>query len=312
MKTKNILLFLLSLIFAVIANAQQGINYKAIINDANGKILANTAITVQFTILQNGTTSVYSETHTPTTDANGIIIVDIGEGTVINGDFNAIDWGSDPHYLNTDIDKGEGLVDMGTTEFKTVPYALHAKTVETEIPTVTTYSVGDFAQGGIVFWVDETGQHGLVCAKEDQSDGIRWYAGTNGTTHALGTGIYSGESNTTLIISAQLAIGDDFQPYAALICYNYVVTEDGIKYGDWYLPSVSELRIMQQNAWLINNIAEANGGSSLLAGTGFLSYWSSTEINNGEAFAFNLATFLGGEFDRTKRLSARVRAIRAF
>ncbi len=30
------------------------------------------------------------------------------------------------------------------------------------------YSVGDFAQGGIVFWVDETGQHGLVCAKEDQ------------------------------------------------------------------------------------------------------------------------------------------------
>ena len=30
-----------------------------------------------------------------------------------------------------------------------------------------TYSVGDFARGGIVFWVDETGQHGLVCAKTD-------------------------------------------------------------------------------------------------------------------------------------------------
>ena len=35
------------------------------------------------------------------------------------------------------------------------------------------YEVGDFALGGIIFWVDETGQHGLVCAKEDQSTGIR-------------------------------------------------------------------------------------------------------------------------------------------
>ena len=29
------------------------------------------------------------------------------------------------------------------------------------------YQLGDFAQGGIIFWLDETGKHGLVCSKKD-------------------------------------------------------------------------------------------------------------------------------------------------
>ena len=109
------------------ASAQQGINYKAIITDANGDVVLNSEITVQFTILENGTTDVYKELHNPSTDGNGIIIVNIGEGTVISGEFNTIDWGSNPYFLKTEIDIGDGLTDMGTTEFKTVPYALYAK-----------------------------------------------------------------------------------------------------------------------------------------------------------------------------------------
>lgn len=84
--------------------------------------------------------------------------------------------------------------------------------------TATNYSLGDFAQGGIVFWVDETGQHGLVAAKEDQSTGVRWYAGTFGSTMARGDGPYAGETNTSIIIAAQVAIGDDGSTYAARIC----------------------------------------------------------------------------------------------
>ena len=130
MKTKYILQTLVILFIAFTATAQQGINYKAIISDANGDVLVNTEVTVQFTILENGTTSVYKETHNPITDANGIVIVNIGEGTPVSGDFNTIDWGSNPHFLKTEIDAGDGLTDMGTTEFNTVPYALHAKTTE--------------------------------------------------------------------------------------------------------------------------------------------------------------------------------------
>lgn len=95
------------------------------------------------------------------------------------------------------------------------------------------YSIGDFAQGGIVFWLDETGQHGLVCAKEDQNTHIRWHAGTKGSTQAKGDGPFAGEAKTAIIIAAHVAIGDDGQPYAARICNELQISEGGKTYGDW-------------------------------------------------------------------------------
>ena len=108
----------------------QSINYKAVIKDGAGALVASQSITVQFQILQGaGMTNVYQETHTPTTDVNGIIVINIGEGTTgVIGDFSAIDWGIDSHFLNTQIEivSGTGLVNISTTGFKTVPYTLHA------------------------------------------------------------------------------------------------------------------------------------------------------------------------------------------
>ena len=130
-KSITFLILILSLLFSVTIVAQQGINYKAVIKDANNAVVANTAVTVQFSVLQGvAQTNVYQETHTPTTDANGIIIINIGEGTVGSGVFADIDWASDTHFLNTQIDTGSGLTDMGTTAFNAVPYALSAKTAE--------------------------------------------------------------------------------------------------------------------------------------------------------------------------------------
>jgi hypothetical protein len=117
------------MLFIVAVFAQNGINYKALIRDANNAVVANSQVTVQFTIL-SGATNVYQETQIPTTDANGIIIINIGEGIPDSGVFAAVDWGSDDHFLNTKINTGLGLIDMGTTGFKTVPYALHSKTTE--------------------------------------------------------------------------------------------------------------------------------------------------------------------------------------
>ncbi len=171
----------------------------------------------------------------------------------------------------------------------------------------TTYSVGDFAQGGIVFWVDETGEHGLICAKEDQiTTGERWNAGISGSTQAKGDGPYAGQANTSIIIAAQVSIGDDGSTYAARVCNELKITEGGKTYGDWYLPSKEELNLMYQNKATINTTAVANGGSSFDSEY----YWSSTEYN------FNSAW--GHDFDRndqsnaTKSTLYKVRAIRAF
>ncbi len=129
MKVK--LLLLSSLIFSTFGFAQNSINYKALVKDDLGTPIANQQITVQFQILESGTTNVYQETHTPTTDNNGIIIVNIGEGVVDSGNFSMINWASASHFLNVQIDSGNGLVDLGTTQFGTVPYALNAQSATT-------------------------------------------------------------------------------------------------------------------------------------------------------------------------------------
>ena len=70
---KAIYTLLVALLISITTFAQQGINYKAIIKDANGNVLAGTFMNVQFTIHQSSATGtiVYQEDHNYTTDANG-------------------------------------------------------------------------------------------------------------------------------------------------------------------------------------------------------------------------------------------------
>lgn len=110
----------------LVGYAQNAINYKALIKDNNGNVVVNQNVDIQFNILEGaGMTLVYTERHALLTDDYGIVITDIGEGSVQFGSYEAINWGNDNHHLNVQVDiDGNGLVDMGTTEFKAVPYAL--------------------------------------------------------------------------------------------------------------------------------------------------------------------------------------------
>jgi len=130
---RKIITVLVLLLITVSTFAQQGINYKALLKDESGNVLVNAnTISVQFTIYEGGTLNnpVYLETHTNmSTDANGIIILNIGNGTTTDV-FTDIVWGNDEHWLNVQIDIGAGLIDMGTTQFMAVPYAKHAEIAE--------------------------------------------------------------------------------------------------------------------------------------------------------------------------------------
>ncbi len=171
---------------------------------------------------------------------------------------------------------------------------------------VRSYKVGDLAFGGIVFWVDGSGRHGLVCSKEDLSTGIRWYAGTYGVTRAVGDGPYAGFMNTSIIISSQVAIGDDGKDYAAFLCSKLIVKDDNKSYGDWYLPSKEELMLMYRNIDVINAAATASKGTVCESEY----YWSSTEYDEEQAWKMNLVTGQVAHYYKT--YAARVRAVRAF
>ena len=124
MKTKICFVFLLFTILGL-GYAQSGINYKALIKDKEGNVVANQTIDIQF-IIEINDTEVYREAHKVITDNNGIAIVIIGIDPNLMEDFEAIDWLAGTAYLNIQIDFGEGFIDFGNSQFNQVPYAINA------------------------------------------------------------------------------------------------------------------------------------------------------------------------------------------
>lgn len=90
---------------------------------------------MQISILQGSAsgTAVYIETQEPTTNANGLVSIEIGDGTIVSGDFTTIDWTNGPYFIKTETDPtgGTSYTITGTSQLLSVPYALHAKTAET-------------------------------------------------------------------------------------------------------------------------------------------------------------------------------------
>ena len=160
--------------------------------------------------------------------------------------------------------------------------------------TAINYEIGDLAEGGIVFYIDETGEHGLVAALEDSGQ-FEW--GCNGTAidGADGTAIGTGYQNTLDIVD-----GCSETPIAASEALAY---ESG-DYSDWYLPSKDELLEMY------NSIG--NGGPEGNIG-GFINdwYWSSSEYGSNDASVVNFGNGYAGN-GSVKDYTRRVRVIRAF
>lgn len=144
---------LVAFLVTAISLAQNGINYKAVVKDGSGNLIINDLISIQFTIVEGSESgaTVYQESHTTTTDVNGLVIVNIGEGTPLVSTFNSIAWSSNRHFLNVQANTGTGLVDLGTTEFKTVPYALNSLSSNDSIWTqgsgLINYNGGDVGIG---------------------------------------------------------------------------------------------------------------------------------------------------------------------
>ena len=111
------------------AQSPEQFNYQAVVRDANGAIQANKAVSFQFSIMQ-GTTMMYQETQSATTNAYGLVTLKIGMGTVVSGSMSSVNWGTSTNNLKVEIDPagGSSYSLLSNTQLISVPYALHAKT----------------------------------------------------------------------------------------------------------------------------------------------------------------------------------------
>jgi hypothetical protein len=101
---KKTVFFLLLIVgfSALYSQVPQKMSYQAVIRDASNQLVVNQIIGIEISIMQyspNGL-PVYLETHRPTTNANGLISLEIGTGTPCIGcAFQNIDWSAGPYYL---------------------------------------------------------------------------------------------------------------------------------------------------------------------------------------------------------------------
>lgn len=116
---------------SIFAQTPEKMSYQAVIRNSSDALVTNTQIRMEINILQGSAsgTVVYTETQTPTTNANGLVSIEIGGGA----GFNAIDWSAGPYFIETKTDPtgGTNYTITGTSQLLSVPYALHAKTAET-------------------------------------------------------------------------------------------------------------------------------------------------------------------------------------
>ena len=159
------------------------------------------------------------------------------------------------------------------------------------------HTIGESYGGGIVFYVYDGGQHGLIAATADQSTGIQWDNGIFRSTGATGDGLGAGAMNTAIIVATQMA-DNQTGNFAAKVCADYSVTSsNGVTYGDWYLPTLTELAILKSQKNVVGGFADNY-------------YWSSTEVSLNAAWKQGFGDEMLGNL--LKGNTYYVRAVRAF
>jgi uncharacterized protein (TIGR02145 family) len=120
---------------SLFAQSPEKMSYQAVVRNSSQELVVNQSIGMQISILQNSEngSAAYVERHFPATNANGLVTLEIGTGTIVSGNFTTIDWANGIYFIKTETDPtgGTNYTITGTSQLLSVPYALHAKTAET-------------------------------------------------------------------------------------------------------------------------------------------------------------------------------------
>ena len=122
--TLSLQLLISSFLFA---QAPQGIPYQAVMRNADGSVMASSAVSLTFMIHDGSATGtvVYQESHALTSNAQGLVSCVVGNGVVSQGNFANINWGGGAKFLQVMM----GSTDLGTQQLLSVPYALYSNGV---------------------------------------------------------------------------------------------------------------------------------------------------------------------------------------
>lgn len=158
---KNSILFLVLLqSLLTFGQAPQKMSYQSVVRNSANVLVANQAVGVRLSIVEGSVsgTAVYSETHTVTTNANGLFTLEAGGGTPTQGVFANIVWSNGAHYIKSEIDPsgGTNYTLTSTKKLLSVPYALNgittaqADAISTQAAAITSMQAQIAAQAATI------------------------------------------------------------------------------------------------------------------------------------------------------------------
>ena len=267
-----------------LAQAPNGFNYQASVRDANGDLVTEQSVSFKFHIIQGTqtTTPTYTETHSTNTDDLGQVSVVIGQGNSTSGSFSSIDWSLGSYFLKIEVElsAGSGYVDLGTTQFMSVPYALYAQNAGGSLPQGT--SSGDTLKWNASSnsWEISSNSSSPIIISTDNSDNIQpdhinekfilhnigYNIGSDGGNTINSKGIVFGTSSdpsveNDTVVDAGPGIGSNNNLYINLdenTLYYYrafATNSNGTYYGDTYVIETSTyIDIDQDNDGIIDDL----------------------------------------------------------
>jgi microcystin-dependent protein len=137
--TQNItrkIFFLFSILFFLNGNAQapNKFSFQAVVRNTSNQLIANQQVGVKISLISvvMGTENAeYVETHTILTNANGLLSLTVGEGSLASGDFTtAMNSNASSKKIKCEIDPtgGTNYTIISNEQLLSVPYALKSNT----------------------------------------------------------------------------------------------------------------------------------------------------------------------------------------
>ena len=213
---KKVYTFFFAVILTAIclAQAPRKMSYQAVIRDGNSTLVQSHAVGMRIQILQTSEfgAAVYVETHSTTTNVNGLVTLEIGSGNVVLGTFAGINWADGPYFLKTETDPegGTNYTIKGTSQLLSVPYALYTKTAENGFsgnyndlsnkPTLFSGSYNDLTSKPTLFngsWVNITDKPTTIAGY-----GITDAVTTSGNQTIAGNKTFTGTTTVSAPINA--------------------------------------------------------------------------------------------------------------
>lgn len=241
MKYAHSIILFLFLSLSVFSQTPEKMSYQAVLRASDYSLVSDSNVSLKVLIRQDSPDGpvIFEETHQTTTNANGLVSLEIGSGSADIGSFSDIAWESGTYYVETqtDVTGGSNYSIIGVSQLLSVPYALHAKSADTITGSVTVARalVIDFTESRSVLSSDI---HNTIACTRDAI----YTLSTNFTAMAIGDTInLEAHNGATLTVQADSGVTLN---YVASGTGTFASTSGNVRFG--------MLRKSGDNAYIIS------------------------------------------------------------